>query len=113
MRVAGYVLRDEDRTGAGAPHRHPAGDPFPQLRDDPVALGELADGRALAAGNDQRVDVVELIGPTHITRLGTDAGQDAQVLGEVALETEDADARGLCLATTSRGRQGVRPAGSA
>src|SRR5258706_9697681 len=109
MRVAGYVLRDEDRPGAGAPHRHAAGDPFPQLRDDPVPLGELADGRALAAGDDQRVDVVELIRPAHITCLGTDAGQNAQVLGEVALETEDADASGQVFALVVTRAAGLAP----
>src|SRR5262249_34529007 len=83
-----------------------------QLRDDLVALGQLADGRALAAGDDERVDVVELLGTAHVDRVRADALEDAQMLGEVALETEDADARGLCLRATSRGRQGVRRAGS-
>src|SRR5437867_12532092 len=109
MRVAGDVLREEDGARARAPHRKSGGDPFTNLWDDPVALGELADGGALPAGDDQRIDVIELLGPTHVDGLGTDAGQDAQMLGEVALEAEDADARGLC--ATSRGRQDARRAG--
>src|SRR5687767_2063797 len=57
MRMAGNVLREEDRSGAGAPYRHPVPRAFAQLRDDAVVLRELADRRALTAGDDERVDV--------------------------------------------------------
>ena len=93
-----HVFREEDRARAGAPHRHPLAHALTQLRDDLVPRRELADRRALAAGDDERVDVVELLGSAHIDRVRADAAQRAQVFGEVALETEDADARvGCCL----------------
>src|SRR5260221_8152791 len=60
MRMAGHVLRDEDRAGACTPDGHALGDAFTELRDEAVVLGELADRGALAAGNDERIDVVEL-----------------------------------------------------
>ena len=66
MRVAGNVLRDEDGAGARAPHRHALGDAVLELVDDPVLAGELADRRALAAGDDQRVDLVELLGAADV-----------------------------------------------
>ncbi len=93
--MTGHVLREEDRSGAGAPHRHPSLRALLELRDDPVVLRELADRRALAAGDDERVDVVELFRPAHVDAIGADGAQRAEVLAEVALEAEDADARGL------------------
>src|SRR5439155_832514 len=92
-RMTGHVLREEDRSGAGAPHRHPLCGTFAELRNDPVALRELPDRRALAARDDEPVDVVELLWPTHVDPLRTHAAEGGEVLAEIALETEDADAR--------------------
>ena len=91
--MTGHVLREEDRSGAGAPHRHPLCGTFTELRNDPVALRELPDRRALAARDDEPVDVVELLWPTHVDPLRTHAAEGGEVLAEIALETEDADAR--------------------
>src|SRR5947207_1226646 len=102
MRMTGHVLREEDRSGAGAPHRHPLCGTFAELRNDPVALRELPDRRALAARDDEPVDVVELLWPTHVDPLRTHAAEGGEVLAEIALETEDADAR--------RRRERARPA---
>src|SRR5688572_5825727 len=92
MRMTGDVLREEDRSGASAPHRHPGRGPLAQFRDDAVVLGELADRRALTAGDDERVDVVELLRPPHVDTVGADIAQRTQVLAEIALKAEDADA---------------------
>src|SRR5436853_1663606 len=114
MRMARHVLREEDRAGAGAPHRHAVGDALAELWDDLVTLCELSDRRALATGDDQRVDIVELLGPAHIDRIGAERAERCEMLGEVALKTEDTDprARRSTGVLTSRGRQGVRRAGS-
>src|SRR5712691_13506549 len=111
MRMTRHVLREEDRSGAGAPHRHAVGGSLADLRDDPVVLRELADRRALAARDDERVDVVELLGPAHVDTFRANAAERGEVLAEIALEAEDADASGLVGAITSRGRQGVRRRG--
>jgi hypothetical protein len=55
-------------------------------------LGELADGRALAAGDDERIDVVELIGAANIDGVGAESFEGVEVLAEVALKAEDAGA---------------------
>src|SRR5687767_12741988 len=91
MRVPGNVLREEDRPRACPPHRHPGRGTFPQLRDDPVVLRELADRGALAAGNDQRVDVVELLRPAHVDTHDTDLSQRIEMRTEIALEADDVD----------------------
>jgi hypothetical protein len=111
MRMTRNVLLEEDRSGAGPPHGHPSRGSLAQLRDDPVLLRELADRRALTAGDDERVDVVELLRPAHVDTVYADLAQPIEVLAEIALEAEDADARGLGWDPTSRGRQGVRRRG--
>src|SRR3954471_7508324 len=114
MRMARDVLREEDRAGTGAPHGHALGDALAGLGDDLVRLGELFDRRALAPRADERVDIVELFRPAHVDRVGTERAESFEMLSEVALETENADARARRSTgvLTSRGRQGVRRAGS-
>ncbi len=53
---------------------------------------ELPDRRALAAGNDERVDLVELLRTADIDRLGAEALEGLEMLAEVALQAEDAGA---------------------
>src|SRR6266540_6990029 len=108
MRMTRHILREEDRSGAGAPDRHTILRALAKLRDDPVLICELADRRALAARDDECVDVVELFRSAHVDTVCADAAQRAEVLAEVALEAEDADASGLARTITSRGRQDVR-----
>ena len=95
MRMTGNILREKDRARACPPYGHPGRRAVAQLRDDPVVLRELADRRALAAGDDERVDVVELLRPPHVDTVGADLAQPIEVLAEIALEAEDADASGL------------------
>jgi hypothetical protein len=46
----------------------------------------LADRRALAAGDDEAVEAVEVIGDANLGRLGTELAQDARMRLEVALD---------------------------
>src|SRR5207248_9419018 len=108
MGMAGNIFREEDRAGTRAPHRHAVGHALAQLGDDLVALGELADRRARAPRDDERGDVIKLRWTAHVYPFGSDPLEGAQVLGEIALEAEDADASGLGWGFTSRGRQDVR-----
>ena len=90
VRMTGHLARDEDRTGTRSPHRHALGDARPKLWDEAVVLGELADGRALATGYDERVDVVELLRPAHVHGGRAQAFEGVEVLAEVSLKSEDA-----------------------
>src|SRR2546425_510989 len=93
VRMAGHVLRHEDRPRARAPHRHPRGGAIAQLLDDPVLLRELSDRRALAARDDERVDLVKLLRAAHVDRFHTEPIERGEVLRKVALETQDTGAR--------------------
>src|SRR5437870_889407 len=93
MRMTWHNLREEDRSSAGAPHRHALCGAFAEFRGDPVVLRELADRRALAARDDERVDLVELLGAAHVDAFSADAAECGEVLAEIALKAEDADAR--------------------
>jgi hypothetical protein len=44
----------------------------------------------LAAGDDQRIDVVELLRLAHIDRVGAEPLEGVEVLAKIALEAEDA-----------------------
>src|SRR2546423_13591637 len=98
--MAGNVLGDKDRAGARAPHRHAFGNAVLELVDDPVLARELSDRGALAAGDDQRVDLIELLGPSDVDAFHPEAIECGQMFREVALETEDASARGQRAAIT-------------
>src|SRR5947207_4178117 len=89
VRMVRNVLRDEDRAGARAPHRHAFGDAVLELVDDPVLARELPDRRALAAGNDQCVDLVELLGPADVDAFHAESIERGEVFSEIALETEN------------------------
>jgi hypothetical protein len=111
MRMTGNVLREKDGAGAGPPNGHSGRGALAELRDDPVVVRQLSDRGALTAGDDERVDVIELLGPAHVDTVGADIAQRAEMLAEVALEAEDADASGQGFAITNRGLQGVRRRG--
>src|SRR5438552_561648 len=112
VRVAGHLFRDEDRARARAPHGHAFGDAILELVDDPVLARELADRRALATRDDQRVDLVELLRPADIDAFDAEAIERGEMFREVALKTEDAGARGQRAAVTNRGLQVVLAPGS-
>src|SRR6266550_445995 len=112
MRMPGYVLCDEDRALARPPHRHALGRAIAELLDDPVLLCELSDRGALAARDDERVDLVKLVRAAYVDGLHTEPLEGGKMLREVALETEDAGARGQRPAITNRGVQVVLRPGS-
>ena len=56
-----------------------------------IPVEQLADGRALAAGKDERVHLVQLRAAPHRHRLGARLFGGAQVLRHVPLQGEDAD----------------------
>jgi len=53
---------------------------------------ELADRRALAARNHQRIDLIELLRSAYVDGFGAQPLECVEVLAEVALEAEDAGA---------------------
>ena len=83
------VAVEQDHPGAGAEDR-PLEAPDRLL--DPVEPHQPRDRGRLAAGDDQAVEAVELLGLAHLDRLGAEAAQHGRVLAEVALDGQDADA---------------------
>src|SRR5262245_51756174 len=59
---------------------------------EPEPIEALRDRGALAAGEDQRVEAVELLRAAHRDRLRAGARERARVRGDVALDRENADA---------------------
>src|SRR2546423_2729743 len=59
VRMAGDLLRDEDRARARAPHGHALGDAVLELVDDAVLARELAGRRAPAPRDDGALGAVE------------------------------------------------------
>ncbi len=86
------LLRQEDHSGAGAPDRHARLSRGTDRRLEPVRHEQFANGRALATGHDQAVQVLQVawgadLPHHHITSLITRrAAQHRRVLGEVALD---------------------------
>ena len=70
---------------------------------EPVEPHQPRDRRRLAAGHDQAVEPVELLGQPHLDRLRAEAPQHRRVLAEVPLHGEDADSKRLLHATDCRG----------
>jgi hypothetical protein len=54
--------------------------------------GELSDRGALSAGDDERVDRIELFGATDVDSIGPESPEGLDVLAEIALKAEDAGA---------------------
>src|SRR5438552_13612931 len=112
VRMAGDLFGDEDRARARPPDGHAFGDAVLELVDDDVLARELSDGRALATRDDQRIDLVELLGPEHIDAFDAEPIERSEMLREIILQTEDAGARGQRAAITNRGLQVVLAPGS-
>ena len=76
----------DDHPGAGAEDR-PAGLVVgPQRRLEPGGIDSLADRGALAAGNDEAVEPLEVGRETDLADLGAELAQDPGVRVEVALD---------------------------
>ncbi len=86
---------EEDGARAGAPDGAAAGAEVAQGLLEAVAEDEPGDGRALAAGDDERVDLVELGDLADLADGMAHGFEHLAVLAEVALEGEHAN--GLAL----------------
>ena len=60
-----HGVGEHDEPGAGAVHRQPAGDRGLQRLGEAERARELVHDARLAAGDDEAVDLGELLGPTH------------------------------------------------
>ena len=93
------MLGEEDHARARAPDRVAGARKGLQVRHQAAALGDQRHRRALAAGDDEAGDAVELLLRAHLDDL--DALQlleDRHVLAERALQREHADAQsGVCV----------------
>src|SRR5207237_4609903 len=112
MGMARDLFGDEDRARACPPDGHAFGDAVLELVDDAVLARELSDGRALATRDDQRIDLVELLGSAHVDAFDAEPIERSEMLREITLQTEDAGARGQRAAITNRGLQVVLAPGS-
>lgn len=87
------VVGKEDGPGAGPPEGKAilpeTSDRFVQV----VGEEEAGDGGAFAAGDDEAVEPIELVGVADFTGVDVEGTQTDGVLAEVALEGEDADGR--------------------
>jgi hypothetical protein len=63
----------------------------PQLVQPGRALHQLEERRALAAGQDERAQPVQVGQPAHLAHVRAQPAEDTRVGGEVALKGEDAD----------------------
>ena len=95
-RVAvGDLLRQQDHAGAGAEDRRALARQVEDRLAQPPAVDELAHRGALAAGQDQPAEPLEVLGQANGDRLDAELPEDRDVLGERALDGENADpARG-------------------
>ena len=73
----------------------PLGHPIAQRLDQSPALGDQAHGRALAAGNHQAVEAVQLFGLAHFNRLNAQPAKQFDMFGKCALQGQHADGCGL------------------
>lgn len=78
--------RDEDEPGAGPVDSHPLRVPVADGVDEAVPLDEFADRRTLAAGDNQAVKVLELLGLLDSDALGATAREHPLMFADVALE---------------------------
>ena len=89
------LVGEHDHAGAGAVDGHARRDALAQRLHHAEEDGQLGHGGGLAAGDDQAVDLGELLGAPHRPGHGVRRGQGDQVLPYVALEGQDADHRGV------------------
>jgi hypothetical protein len=76
----------DDQPGAGAEDRPPGRVVGPQRRLQPRRLDPLEDRGALATGDDETVEPLQLGGRADLGYLGAELAQDARVSVEVALQ---------------------------
>ena len=114
------VAVEQDHPGAGAQDR-PLEAPDRLL--EPVEADQAADRRGLAAGDDEPVEAVELLGLPHLDDVGAEAPQHRRVLAEIPLHSQHSDRHrpdstntgrpaslGRCRAPGAPARRGARSA---
>src|SRR5690606_20362026 len=84
-----HLAREQDSSGTGTPHRTPAVAERTERPLEPVAEDEPGDGGALAAGDDQGIEVVQLARPTDLHHFVAHAFEHLAMFAEVALQRED------------------------
>ena len=87
------LARKQDRPGARPEHGAAALRELLDRLDQLVPDETFRDRRALAAGQDQRGEAIEMFRREHTPALGTEALEGGQVLLDVPLDPEDADDR--------------------
>ena len=112
-------LREDDHPGARAEDRRARAGQVQDRLGEPPAADEAAHRRALAAGQDQPVDVDEILRQAHLHALDADRGERGHVLAEGALQRQHADPHRAAPArparrvvATSPAPRGARPRGS-
>lgn len=81
---------EEDHAHASAPERHPGFGTHPDRLAEAVPLEEEADGRALAAGEDEAVDEGEVLDGADLTPSLAEPREGGEMPREVALNRENA-----------------------
>src|SRR5699024_3251321 len=81
----------KDEAGAGAEDRQAGSDALPQSAEEIGAGGDADHGRRLAAGQDDRVEVAQVLGSSHLAGIDPQGAEHEQVLTKGSLEGEDAD----------------------
>lgn len=81
----------DDHPGTGPEHRNAGGSEPPDRFRQPVLLHAHCDGGALAPGQYEAVELLEIRGGAHFDTQGTDRAEMPQVSGEASLKGEYAD----------------------
>jgi len=89
------VARQQDCSGARPEYRHSIGDAVADDVEQPESIAEHADGGAFAAGDDHRIRAPCLFRCPYRNRVHAMSRNGIDVLGEIALESEDSDAHRL------------------
>src|SRR5262245_50657082 len=87
------VAGENDQPGAGAEQGPAFGVELLERRREVPFLHEVQQRGRLASGDDEAVDVGQLLGLAHLDRLHPAPGESRPVQGEIPLEGEDADAQ--------------------
>src|SRR5690606_25490288 len=82
---------EQDRSGAGPEDRSPGPAEVAQRFEQVEALGQHRHGGGLAAGQDEAVDGVELVGPAHLYGADPERLEEVDVQAERPLKGEDPD----------------------
>ena len=88
---AQVVAVEHDHAGAGTEHGRAGADQRPQRLGQPLALDPKRHHRGLAAGDDQRVQAVEVGGDADLAHPRPERADDVRVRLEIALQRENPD----------------------